>query len=125
MNPIETRGEARKRKDRERKAAKRNNPQFRKLENNRSQQHMAKLRQDLNYVGMSNILQNKRRIVDQGVNNHLSKNLNINVPWYTLELDHEFELMLEQHAAWPQLISPEISKNALAEFRDKINFDKL
>ncbi|CAG8807168.1 13960_t:CDS:1, partial [Gigaspora margarita] len=41
------------------KAAKHNDPSLRKLENDRSQQHMARLRQDLYYVGMSNLLQNK------------------------------------------------------------------
>ncbi|CAG8774316.1 10953_t:CDS:1, partial [Racocetra persica] len=56
-----TRGEARKRKERERKADQCKDSQFKNLGNNKSRQYMARLRQDPNYVRISNDLQNKCR----------------------------------------------------------------
>ncbi|CAG8796232.1 25768_t:CDS:1, partial [Gigaspora rosea] len=61
MDNIITRGESRKIKDRQRKAAKRNDNLFRKSENEKLKKRVANLCENSDYVRASNSMRNDRQ----------------------------------------------------------------
>jgi hypothetical protein len=106
--PIETRGEARKRKDRERKAAKRaiagrhaENSKFRKKREN-ARSAVTAIR-----------IHNDRQAAHTGISLRV------------LDMDNDFQKATQDHAMWPQTPLPEVARGALSEFRDNVSLDSL
>src|SRR5260364_56946 len=99
MVNIITRGEARRIKDRERKAAKRKNSIFRKSENERLRNRVTKLRQNEEYVQASNLKQSNRRKQKKIESRAAMVNLtnNLEVPWFIQNMNLEFDKTVEQH----------------------------
>ncbi|RHZ85950.1 hypothetical protein Glove_58g65 [Diversispora epigaea] len=123
---IETRGESRKKKDRKRKASRRAIRQFRRSDNEKSKQHMIKLRQDKNYNQTCNLISKNKR--QKKIEIRLTKDLlakSKNISLRILEMDEEFNDTINNHATWPQKINQEISKNTLAQFIDQTNLNEL
>ncbi|RHZ88922.1 hypothetical protein Glove_19g13 [Diversispora epigaea] len=123
---IETRGESRKKKDRKRKASRRVIQQFRKSDNEKSKQHMIKLRQNKSYNQACNLISKNKR--QKKIEIRLTKDLlakSKNIPLRVLEMDEEFNDTINNHATWPQKINQEISKNTLAQFIDQTNLNEL
>src|SRR5438105_9029208 len=93
---IETRGEKRKRKNRERQAARRAD-----LANHaRTEKTNVRIDQD-------------RKARQAGI------------PLRVLNMDQAFEKAAQDHASWPTIPDPEISRDALSKFRDETSLDEL
>ncbi|CAG8560301.1 1138_t:CDS:2 [Dentiscutata erythropus] len=95
MDNIITRGESRKIKDRQRKAAKRNDDLFRKSENEKLKKRVANLREDGDYIRASNSMRNNHR-KQKKIIEYNNATANSEVPLYVFELDNEFEKTLTQ-----------------------------
>ncbi|RHZ44335.1 hypothetical protein Glove_739g7 [Diversispora epigaea] len=123
---IETRRESRKRKDRERKASRRTIQQFRESDNKKSKQCMIKLRQNKNYNQTCNLISRNKKQKKNEI--RLMKNFlaeSRNIPLRILEMDEEFNNIVNNYITWPQKINQEISKNALAQYIDQTNLNEL
>jgi len=72
---------------------------------------------------MNRKIEKAKKIDARIARDHRAKEADI--PLRILELDKEFDEVLGKYADWPQPLPTEEVKEALAEYRDKISFDKL
>ncbi|CAG8602710.1 2591_t:CDS:2 [Cetraspora pellucida] len=71
---------------------------------------------------------NHVRMKQRRTSNRLAKDRqaeDAKLPLHVLEMDEDFNKMIKEHTDWPQVIDLELSKNALAEFREKTKLDNL
>ena len=123
---IETRGEARKRKNREQNASKRADKRFRQAENEQLHQRMAKLRQREEYnKAVSNRSKARRKIGRNAKAARSHKAEEAGITSCVLDMDMDFEKSAEEHSNWPQPIQVDVARNALGEFRDMVSLNQL
>lgn len=154
QNYIETRGEARRRKHREREAARRaehsSGSKFKQGDRERQAKRSADgetseagnakrrrlnaLRQNEDYVRTQNETSNNRQKIRRTackiarVARRIARDREadeIATPLRVMEMNDAFQKEVMEYAAWPQPVTAEVSKHALADFRDKIKLDNL
>jgi len=126
---VETRGEARKRKNRERARARRADLETRTIENERRRERQREKRADPNnrefekeqlraYRKKLKVRSEVSVVVnqqDEGIGN----------PVHVAKMDDKYMEILEKYVDWPQQVPREECKKALAEFREKVHIDEL
>jgi len=124
---IETRGNTRTRKARERQALRRKEILIRETQNKKQLSYVRKRRQDPNHVKEENDLRSIRR-QRQKISSRLARNHKVKdtgIPLRVLEMNSDFVKLTHLHSAWPQQIKKEIANETLALFRAKISMDNL
>ncbi|CAG8803707.1 10174_t:CDS:2, partial [Cetraspora pellucida] len=100
---------------------------FRKSDNNKLKQRIAKLCQNKNFNKVNNTIQKTKR-QQKKITTRLIKDCQAekaNLPLHVLEMDESFINAINGHVMWPQIVDQEISKNALIQFIDETNFNRL